>query len=111
MKKKASKKESKFNKNNQGLTSGAPTASVSKNIFGAGRIIQELRNRLVKLSRNTSHEKTILGLGNINLIVITNKRTPPPTPPRRRGGETKHSFGGVGFFRFDQLKPKCFCNA
>ena len=23
--------------------------------------------------------------------------TPPPTPPRKRGGETKRSFGGVGF--------------
>jgi hypothetical protein len=65
MQKKESNKENEFSKNNQGLTSGAPTARVSKDIFGAGRRIQELRNRLVKLSNNTSHEKTIWGLGNM----------------------------------------------
>ncbi|MEH2037751.1 hypothetical protein [Nostoc sp.] len=28
--------------------------------------------------------------------------TPPPAPPRLRGGETKHSFGGVGFLGFSK---------
>ncbi len=28
--------------------------------------------------------------------------TPPPTPPRLRGGETKHSFGSLGFFEFNK---------
>ncbi|WP_292834424.1 hypothetical protein [Nostoc sp. JL33] len=28
--------------------------------------------------------------------------TPPLTPPRLRGGETKRSFGGVGFFGFNK---------
>lgn len=74
MQRKESNKENKFNNNNQGLTSGAPTASVSKDIFGAGRRIQELRNRLVKLSKNTSHEKTILGLRNIYQIAVITTR-------------------------------------
>jgi predicted DNA-binding protein len=39
-------------------------------MFGAGRIIQELRNRLAKLSKNISHEKSIFGLGNINERVV-----------------------------------------
>ncbi|MEH2316126.1 hypothetical protein [Nostoc sp.] len=30
--------------------------------------------------------------------------TPPPTPPRKRGGETKRSFGGVGFKFIDLCK-------
>ncbi|BBD64932.1 hypothetical protein NIES4070_12780 [Nostoc commune HK-02] len=29
-------------------------------------------------------------------------RTPPPTPPRLRGGETKRSFGGVGFLEINK---------
>ncbi|MEH2383063.1 MAG: hypothetical protein V7K27_29955 [Nostoc sp.] len=41
---------------------------MSKNIFGAGRIIQELRNRLAKLSNNASHDKSIFGLANIDEI-------------------------------------------
>ncbi|MBD2516147.1 hypothetical protein H6G93_14225 [Nostoc sp. FACHB-973] len=28
--------------------------------------------------------------------------TPPPAPPRKRGGETKRSFGGVGFLGFNK---------
>jgi hypothetical protein len=71
MQKKESDKESKFNKNNQGLTSGAPTARVSKNIFGAGSIIQELRNRLVKLTNNASPEKRISGLRNMYERAVT----------------------------------------
>jgi sugar phosphate isomerase/epimerase len=49
---------------------------VSKDIFGAGRRIQELRNRLAKLSKNTSHDKTIWGLGNINwnALIMTAKQ-------------------------------------
>ncbi|MDZ8189973.1 MAG: hypothetical protein RMX96_34700 [Nostoc sp. ChiSLP02] len=68
MQKKESNKQSRLNKNNQGLTSGAPTANVSKNIFGAGSIIQEVRNRLVKLSNNASNDKSTFGLENIDYV-------------------------------------------
>ncbi|MEH2435488.1 MAG: hypothetical protein V7K25_14755 [Nostoc sp.] len=37
-------------------------------MFGAGRRIQEVRNRLAKLSNNASHDKSILGLKNIDEI-------------------------------------------
>ncbi|WP_234017393.1 hypothetical protein [Nostoc sp. 'Lobaria pulmonaria (5183) cyanobiont'] len=49
---------------------------MSKNIFGAGRRIQVLRNRLAKLSNNASDDKNILGLTNIdkNAVVMTSKK-------------------------------------
>nr|WP_313931969.1 MULTISPECIES: hypothetical protein [Nostoc] len=81
MEKKESNKQSKFNKNNQGLTSGAPTARVSKNIFGAGSIIQELRNRFVKLANNASHDKSFFGLKNMyetRIIMIPKSTISPP---------------------------------
>ncbi|MEH2227954.1 hypothetical protein [Nostoc sp.] len=31
-----------------------------------------------------------------------NHCTPPTAPPRSSGGETKHSFGGVGFLGFSK---------
>ena len=81
--------------------------------------VQRLNIRVQRL--NLRVQRLNLRVQRLNIRVhvrqIThNKRTPPPTSPRRRGGETKHSFGGVGFFGFnkqssghDMSSPKLLC--